>query len=82
MRLMNEGREEGSNLGYDPSSNDAEKHISYSDYLENNDAGYKGYIFNLVEPYLQNFYDTCLYKVKGITDMWCQRYKERLSCTP
>ena len=60
-----------------PSSNDAEEHISFTDYFDNTDAGYKGYIFNLVEPYLKAFYDTALYKFKGITNMWCQRYKAR-----
>ena len=48
-----------------PSSNDAEEHISFTDYFDNTDAGYKGYIFNLVEPYLKAFYDIALYKFKG-----------------
>lgn len=60
-----------------PSSNDAEEHIAFTDYFDNNDSGYKSRVFNLVEPYLKTFYDTAFYKFKGITNMWCQRYKAR-----
>ena len=60
-----------------PSSNDAEKHIGFTDYFEENDAKYKKNIFKILEPYLQEFCKTSLYKFTGISNMWCQRYNAR-----
>lgn len=51
--------------------------ISFTDYLrEERDIPYVKEMVSLLTPYLQQYREHALFKFKGISTMWCQRYNE------
>jgi len=60
-----------------PKENDADDHIKFTDFLSSENEEYKSEVIQLLQPYLGNFYEQSLYKFRGISSMWCQRYEAK-----
>ena len=69
-------------LGMIPETNNAEKHIKYTDYFEFKTPEYQDEVVKLITPYLTEFHEISDYKFRGIGSMWCQKYSARDYHTP